>query len=83
MNATRSAPRPLESGTHPDVASVTITRDKLYPCVARPGPEWRWIYSVSIDGSDPLTCDTSLKHTERVVRKKYPNAVTHRAWGQS
>lgn len=82
MSATETAPRPLAPGIHPGVERASITRDKLYfePGSRSYGPQWQWIYSVSIDGSDPVTHGTGLRDCESVVRRKYPNAVLRRAW---
>lgn len=38
------------------MTTVTITRAKQYPVVARPGPAWRWIYQwTADDGTHVIT----------------------------
>lgn len=50
---------------------IVITRAKLYPVVARPGPAWQWTYSYTVDGGPPRTYGTGLASLRRMLREKF------------
>lgn len=60
----------------PDTAGVEqhevlITRAKLYPEVARPGPAWVWSYNYYVDGGPVCQWGPGLASLRRRLREKY------------
>lgn len=54
--------------------TVTVTRSKLYPPVARRGPAWVWFYEAQ--GEDGRRFDNrSIVTLRRVLRKRYGRDV--------
>ena len=60
--------------------TVMITRAKLYPVVARPGPAWRWSYSYSIDGASAIGYGTGLASLRDMLRHKLGKARITTDW---
>jgi hypothetical protein len=50
---------------------ILITRAKLYPEVARPGPAWVWSYNYYVDGGPVCQWGTGLASLRRRLREKY------------
>lgn len=61
---------------------ITATRDKLYPCVARPGPAWQWIYSYRIDDQPAVTYGTHAASFRGMLRRNFPDATVVFEWQQ-
>ena len=51
--------------------NVVISRAKLYPEVARPGPAWRWSYTYSVDGGPRCQYGPGLASLRDRLRRKY------------
>lgn len=65
----------------PDKArEVRVTRVKLYPQVAHPGPAWRWLYCYRVDGGPEREYGTGLVDTRRWLKRTFPNATVVEAW---
>lgn len=79
MNTHFSSPGEAED-TSGNATKVVLTRHKLYPVVARPGPAWRWTYSYQVDNAPPLGYGTGLRSLREMVKRRYPGAVIHEAW---
>lgn len=55
-------------------AKIVIQRSKLYPCVARPGPAWRWYYEcVGPDGT--RFNNMSIRSLRDVLKRHYGRDV--------
>lgn len=50
---------------------VVITRAKLYPAVARPGPAWQWTYRYTVDGGPVCQYGTGLASLRRMLRERF------------
>jgi hypothetical protein len=55
--------------------TVVITRSKLYPEVALPGPAWRWTYSYAVDGGPAIGYGTGLASLRDRLRVKFGRDV--------
>lgn len=51
--------------------NIVITRAKLYPEVARPGPAWVWTYNYYVDGGPPCQWGPGLVSLRDRLRRKY------------
>ena len=58
---------------------IRITRAQLYPCVARPGPAWRWTYSYDVDGRH-CQYGTGLASLRDMLKRKYPGRPVIESW---
>lgn len=53
-----------------ETLTTTVTRTRVYPCVARRGPAWTWSYDCV--GPDGTRFDnTSIGELRKVLRRKY------------
>lgn len=71
---------------HPNPAEaqvVRLTRHRLYPVVAHPGPAWRWLYSYQADDGPIREYGTGLTDAIRCVRRVFPNAKVIKTWAES
>lgn len=60
--------------------TITVTRTKVYPCRAHPGPAWTWAYTVSIPG-EPHTFDGELMSwVKTLCKSKRPDLRIVYAW---
>jgi hypothetical protein len=50
---------------------ILITRARLYPEVARPGPAWVWTYNYYVDGGPPCQWGPGLASLRDRLRRKY------------
>lgn len=50
---------------------VRITRAKLYPEVARPGPAWVWSYNYYVNGGPVCQYGTGIAELRNLIRRKY------------
>jgi hypothetical protein len=58
---------------------ITISRSRLYPCVARRGPAWVWYYeAIGLDGN--RYDNRSIVELRRVLKRRYPNASIIEPW---
>jgi hypothetical protein len=64
-------PGPAADGT----PAVLITRSRLYPEVARPGPAWRWTYEYAVNGAPAIGYGTGLASLRDMLRRKYGRRV--------
>lgn len=60
-------PGPAADGT----PGILITRSKLYPEVARPGPAWRWSYDYRVNGGPVCQYGPGLDSLRDMLRRKY------------
>lgn len=63
---------------------VLILREKLVPSPGSysRGPAWRWTYSYSVDGANPVEYGTGLTALRRLCRERWPSAEVICAWEQ-
>ena len=67
----------------PDPAAakeVRVTRSKLYPQPARPGPAWYWLYCYTVDGGPEREYGQGLADTRRWLKRNFPNATIIETW---
>lgn len=62
------------------VHTVTLTRVRLYPVVAHPGPAWRWLYKYTPDNGLRREYGTGLQDARAYVRRVFPHATIVEAW---
>lgn len=75
----RQAPADERPETH-----VLITRAKLYPEVARPGPAWQWSYNYFVNGGPVCQYGPGLTSLRRMLREKFGrNVEIVKAWETS
>ncbi|MFJ4902943.1 DUF6011 domain-containing protein [Streptomyces sp. NPDC088727] len=67
-----TAPAPV--GTESDPV-VVLTRSKLYPEIARPGPAWRWSYNYTVNGGPNCQYGTGLTSLRDMLRRKFGRTV--------
>ena len=59
----------------PVTAYITVERSRVYPCVARRGPAWRWVYACV--GPDGRRFDNdSIVTLREVLRRHYGRDVS-------
>lgn len=59
---------------------ITVTRSKLYPVVAQPGPAWRWNYSYQVNEDPAITYGTGLRSLREMLRRKFPGSKIVEDW---
>jgi hypothetical protein len=64
------------------ISTIVVTRAKLYPSVARPGPAWRWTYSYATDNAAPVDYGTHLASLRGMLKRRYPGATVVCEWQQ-
>lgn len=62
------------------VRAILITRNKLYPCVARPGPAWRWVYTYTPDNGVPREYGTGITELRGFLKRTFPHASIATDW---
>lgn len=62
------------------MTEIIVTRSRLYPVVARPGPAWRWTYHYRVDGGPLAQYGPGLVSLRRMLAKFYPNARITESW---
>lgn len=55
---------------------ILITRARLYPVVARPGPAWQWSYAYTVDGGPRCQYGPGLVSLRRMLREKFGTTGT-------
>lgn len=50
--------------------TATISRERVYPLPARPGPAWYWVYAVRIDGDGDVYKGRGLSWARDLARRK-------------
>jgi hypothetical protein len=53
--------------------TITVSRTKVYPRPARPGPAWKWIYTVAIPGESHTFSGDSLSWVLWLCKRKAPD----------
>jgi hypothetical protein len=66
--------RELETNT------VVITRDKVYPSRAHPGPAWKWVYTVTVPGEQYAFSGEGLNWAKGIAKTKAPTMRVVLAW---
>ncbi|THA72498.1 hypothetical protein E6R60_26575 [Streptomyces sp. A0642] len=70
--APEAAPAPVGTESAP---VVLITRAKLYPEVARPGPAWRWSYNYIVNAGPVCQYGTGLDALRGMLRRTFGRDV--------
>ncbi|WP_108934514.1 hypothetical protein [Streptomyces ardesiacus] len=73
-------PEVQEEAVEPTPVTVTITRHKLYPEVARPGPAWRWSYNYRVDGGPVCQYGPGLVSLRDMLRFKFRDVRIVETW---
>ena len=59
---------------------ITVTRSKLYPCQAHPGPAWTWHYEVTIPGEPHTFGGTAMGWVRWLCKSKAPGRRVVLTW---
>lgn len=60
--------------------TIVITRTRVYPSVAHPGPAWKWVYTVAIPGEPYTFAGEGLHWVQWLAKKKAPEMPIVYAW---
>lgn len=61
--------------------AIVITRAKLYPVAARPGPAWLWSYHYTVDNGSVCQYGTGLASLRQMLKRKFgSDAVITETW---
>lgn len=60
---------------------ITVSRARLYPVVALPGPTWRWTYAYEVEG-DPVVKQygTGLASLRSMLKCHFPGCTIVESW---
>lgn len=60
--------------------TATVTRSKVYPSKAHPGPAWRWQHTVTVTGEPYPFAQEALGSTLAWIKRRFPDARVVLAW---
>lgn len=61
---------------------ITVSRTKVYPCVACPGFAWTWVYDVTIPGEPSSFSGERLSWVRGLCKSKRPDLEIAYTWKQ-
>ena len=60
--------------------TIVVTRIRVYPRPARPGPAWNWNYTVAIPGEPHTFAGDSLSWVRALCKRKRPDLAIAYEW---
>lgn len=62
------------------MTEIRVERSKLYPCVARRGPAWKWSYNYFVDGGPVCQYGPGLADLRSMLKRRFPSARIVWTW---
>lgn len=59
---------------------ITITRSRIYPLPARPGPAWYWVYNVDVVDTHAIGTFDHLGSLLSYLKRRYPGCSIVKSW---
>lgn len=59
---------------------ITVTKSKNYPCRARPGFAWKWVYTVTIPGEQYTFTGDTISWVKTLCKSKRPDLKINYLW---